>query len=102
MNKARPALIVAGLTVVLAGLAFAASSGTLSLDAFVPGSSPPYALSAAGADGNTVWRIDRQGRVSVCGSIASGEGLRSALNDPHDKQVLELTTPRCSAWSSPG
>ncbi len=63
-----------------------------------------YAISAAGADGLTVWRINiRTGKVSVCGTMLPGPALSEAsasINKSDDSENFKLvTTPRCSAWS---
>lgn len=64
-----------------------------------------YSLSAAGADGKSVWRIDRRtGRVSVCGALLSSHDLRIAILANERRATADgptplQLTPRCSDWS---
>jgi hypothetical protein len=64
-----------------------------------------YTLSAAGNDGETVWRIDGStGKVSVCGTMLSGSALSGAIasfKTAEDRANAELLSiPRCSSWSA--
>ena len=81
-----------------------------------------FQLSAAGTDGQTVWRIDTtDGRVSMCGTMVNGsafsqaeERLDAAMTNlakdapksesdklTNDVRNLDnLSNPRCSNWSS--
>jgi hypothetical protein len=81
-----------------------------------------FQLSAAGTDGQTVWRIDAtDGRVSMCGSMVAGPTFgqeqarvdaammslaKDAPKEATDKVISEarnldsLSNPRCTDWSS--
>jgi hypothetical protein len=49
-----------------------------------------YQLSAAGNNGQTVWRIDtRNGRLSMCGSISDGASF-SAMQEQYFKAVVAV------------
>jgi len=87
-----------------------------------------YQISAAGVDGQTVWKIDRQtGRVAICGSLFTGRGLKRLTvegdsaeyrelnkagfseaeireyqqrhNSSSSKQNDDIIRPECSKWS---
>jgi hypothetical protein len=86
------------------------------------GNAERYQLSAAGADGRTVWRIDtRKGTISMCGSVLDGASfskvqaqhtaaiLNMAQNPSQDAQekviqegqnIGTLSEPRCTEWSN--
>jgi hypothetical protein len=74
---------------------------------------PIYQLSAAGNDGQTVWRVDgRNGRISMCGTAMDGATFSQvqAQNKPSPEaqakivedfeRVRMLAEPRCTQWTS--
>jgi hypothetical protein len=55
------------------------AAALIAIAVFFHGYLTQYILSAAGNDGQTVWRIDGStGQVSVCGTMLSGSALSQA------------------------
>jgi hypothetical protein len=73
---------------ILAGAAVIA--GAVALHGYWVSDQPRYQLSAAGQDGQTVWRIDTAtGRLSMCGSIIPGNAFSQAQAQ-QDVAMLKL------------
>jgi hypothetical protein len=81
------------------------AAALIAIAVFFHGYLTQYTLSAAGNDGQTVWRIDGStGQVSVCGTMLSGPALSQAIGtfkEAKDRANAEfLSIPRCSSWSA--
>ena len=96
-------------------------AGAILLNGYAEKDSGRYLLSAAGNDGQTVWRLDtRNGHLSMCGSVIDGSTfsqiearqesaiLSAAQSQSQDEKakVLEqaqqtstLSATRCTDWT---